>query len=45
MTFNIGFWTDVESTDVDNIIVNIGFLKTDVANMNYTHKMYINVES
>ena len=56
MTFYIGYWTDVESTDVDSIIVNFGFLKTDVnvklptsitdvANMNYTQKMYINVES
>ena len=30
MTFNIGFSTNVESTDVDSIIVNIGFWKTDV---------------
>ena len=30
MTFNIDFWTDVESADVDSIIVNIDFLKTDV---------------
>ena len=30
MTFNIGFWTDVESTDVDSIIVNIDFLIIDV---------------
>ena len=30
MTLNIGFWTDVKSTDVDSIIVNIGILKTDV---------------